>query len=55
VFISSHLLDEIEKTCDAAAVIDRGRIIAQAPMRELTGGASLEDRFLRLTSRVGDR
>ena len=55
VFISSHLLDEIEKTCHAAAVIDRGRIIAQAPMRELTGGASLEDRFLRLTSRVGDR
>jgi ABC-2 type transport system ATP-binding protein len=55
VFISSHLLDEIEKTCHAAAVIDRGRIIAQAPMSELTGGASLEDRFLRLTSRVGDR
>jgi ABC-2 type transport system ATP-binding protein len=55
VFISSHLLDEIEKTCHAAAVIDRGRIIAQAPMAELTRGASLEDRFLHLTSRVGDR
>ncbi|MGZ4175345.1 MAG: ABC transporter ATP-binding protein [Solirubrobacteraceae bacterium] len=35
VFLSSHLLDEVEKTCDAAAVIDRGRIIAQGPISEL--------------------
>jgi ABC-2 type transport system ATP-binding protein len=121
VFISSHLLGEIEKTCHAAAVIDRGRLIAQGPIGELVGDtrarydltcdnppaalallagnpavtevrqapngvrlilgdpgavsaitgtltsagitvsgfspvrASLEDRFLRLTSRVGDR
>jgi ABC-2 type transport system ATP-binding protein len=42
VFLSSHLLDEIEKTCSAAAVIDRGRLIAQGPIRELiTGGRSL--------------
>ena len=32
VFISSHLLDEVEKTCHAAAVIDRGRLIAQGPI-----------------------
>ncbi len=35
VFLSSHLLDEIEKTCHAAAVIDRGRVIAQGPIAEL--------------------
>jgi ABC-2 type transport system ATP-binding protein len=35
VFLSSHLLDEVEKTCDAAAVIDGGRIIAQGPISEL--------------------
>src|SRR5581483_685062 len=35
VFLSSHLLDEVEKTCDAAAVIDQGRIIAQGPISEL--------------------
>jgi ABC-2 type transport system ATP-binding protein len=35
VFLSSHLLDEVEKTCQAAAVIDRGRIIAQGPISEL--------------------
>ncbi|MBV9604415.1 MAG: ABC transporter ATP-binding protein [Solirubrobacterales bacterium] len=35
VFISSHLLDEVEKTCEAAAIIDRGRVIAQGPIGEL--------------------
>jgi ABC-2 type transport system ATP-binding protein len=35
VFLSSHLLDEVEKTCHAAAVIDRGRVIAQGPIGEL--------------------
>jgi ABC-2 type transport system ATP-binding protein len=35
VFLSSHLLDEVEKTCDAAAVIDRGRLIAQGPINTL--------------------
>jgi ABC-2 type transport system ATP-binding protein len=42
VFISSHLLDEIEKTCDVAAIIDRGRVIAQGPIEELVAGGSGE-------------
>jgi ABC-type multidrug transport system ATPase subunit len=40
VFISSHLLDEVEKTCDAAAIVDRGRIITQGPTAELAGGGA---------------
>jgi ABC-2 type transport system ATP-binding protein len=35
VFLSSHLLDEVEKTCHAAAVIDRGQLIAAGPISEL--------------------
>src|SRR5580692_911433 len=35
VFISSHLLDEVEKTCDVAAIIDGGRVIAQGSIAEL--------------------
>jgi len=35
VFLSSHLLDEVEKTCHGAAVIDRGRLIAQGPIDDL--------------------
>ena len=37
VFISSHMLDEVEKTCDVAAIIDGGRVIAQGSMQELIG------------------
>jgi len=42
VFVSSHLLDEVEKTCQAAAVIDRGRLIAQGPIDELIGNGRRE-------------
>jgi len=35
VFVSSHLLDEVEKTCDVAAIIDGGRVIAQGSIDEL--------------------
>jgi ABC-2 type transport system ATP-binding protein len=38
VFISSHLLDEVERTCDAAAIVDRGKIITQGTIADLAGG-----------------
>jgi ABC-2 type transport system ATP-binding protein len=37
VFLSSHLLDEVEKICDAAAIVDRGRVIAAGTITELRG------------------
>ncbi len=40
VVISSHLLDEVEKTCDAIAIVDRGRIVVQGSVEELTGEAA---------------
>jgi ABC-2 type transport system ATP-binding protein len=40
VFVSSHLLDEVEKTCDAAAIVDRGKVITQGPVAELAGGGA---------------
>jgi ABC-2 type transport system ATP-binding protein len=35
VFLSSHLLDEVEKTCDQVAIIDRGRVILQGAVEEI--------------------
>ena len=40
VFISSHLLDEVEKICDHAAIVDRGRIITQGAIAELAEGST---------------
>jgi ABC-2 type transport system ATP-binding protein len=35
VFLSSHLLDEVEKTCDQVAIVDEGRVIVQGPVGEI--------------------
>jgi ABC-2 type transport system ATP-binding protein len=53
VLLSSHLLDEVEKICDAAAIVDRGRVVLQGTIDEITAGSSLESRFLEITSRLG--
>jgi ABC-2 type transport system ATP-binding protein len=39
VFLSSHLLDEIEQVCTHAAVMTRGRLVTQGPVAELSAGA----------------
>jgi ABC-2 type transport system ATP-binding protein len=39
VMLSSHLLDEIERTCDTVAIVDHGRVIRQGSIDELTRGA----------------
>jgi ABC-2 type transport system ATP-binding protein len=41
VVLSSHLLDEVERTCDAVAIVDRGKVIRQGSISELLAGASL--------------
>jgi ABC-2 type transport system ATP-binding protein len=35
VFLSSHLLDEVEKTCDHVAIVDLGRIVLQGAVAEI--------------------
>ena len=37
VLLSSHLLDEVEKICDAVAIVDRGRVVVQGSIEELRG------------------
>ncbi|MGW1815244.1 ABC transporter ATP-binding protein [Streptomyces sp. NPDC002125] len=39
VFLSSHLLDEIEQVCTHAAVMARGRLLVQGPVAALAAGA----------------
>ncbi|MFE5089596.1 ATP-binding cassette domain-containing protein [Streptomyces sp. NPDC056638] len=39
VFLSSHLLDEIEQVCTHAAVMARGRLITQGAVADLAAGA----------------
>jgi ABC-type multidrug transport system ATPase subunit len=46
VFISSHLLDEVEKTCDAAAIVDRGKVVTQGAMADLAAGGEVRHELI---------
>jgi ABC-2 type transport system ATP-binding protein len=54
LFLTSHVLDVVERLCNEVAMIDQGRIVAQGTLEEirsrraLGGDARLEDVFLRL-------
>ena len=37
MLLSSHLLSEVERICDAVAIVDRGRIVAQGRIADLSG------------------
>jgi ABC-2 type transport system ATP-binding protein len=37
VLLSSHLLDEVQRICDAAAIVDQGHVVAQGSIADLTG------------------
>ena len=38
VFISSHLVHELERVCDWVGVMDRGRLVAELPMQSFKNG-----------------
>ncbi len=42
IVLSSHLLDEVEKTCDHVAIVDQGRIVVQGSIDELRGADGLQ-------------
>ena len=41
VLLSSHLLNEVEQTCDRVAIIRKGKLVVQGRVDELRGQASL--------------
>ena len=49
VFLTSHILDVVEKLCDHAGVISHGKLVAQGPLSELRAdAASLEEAVVAL-------
>jgi ABC-2 type transport system ATP-binding protein len=53
VFLTSHVLEVVERLCDRVAIINRGRIVVEGTMAELRqqsegGGSTLEDIFVNL-------
>jgi len=49
ILLNSHLLSEVEKLCDTAAIINHGRLIVKDAISAIAGhGDTLEDVFVRL-------
>jgi ABC-2 type transport system ATP-binding protein len=52
IFLTTHILEIVERLCDHIGVIHKGRLVAQGSLAELRGGAStgktLEELFLAL-------
>jgi sodium transport system ATP-binding protein len=51
IIYSSHIMSEVRRLCDEVAIMNRGKILRQAPLAELLAGANghdLEDIFFDL-------
>ena len=48
VFLTSHVLDIVEKMCTHVGIIAEGKLVEQTSLEELRQGSSLESRFLEI-------
>jgi ABC-2 type transport system ATP-binding protein len=49
IFLTSHVLEVVERLCDRVAIIHEGRLVAEGSMAELREGSeTLEDLFVRV-------
>jgi ABC-2 type transport system ATP-binding protein len=46
VFLTSHVLDIVERLCSHVGIIANGKLVEQTSLEELRQGSSLEQRFL---------
>ncbi len=61
IFLTSHVLEIVERLCSHVAIIHKGRLVAQGSLEELRGGAgeegsksSLEQIFLSILGQGGE-
>jgi ABC-2 type transport system ATP-binding protein len=58
IFLTSHVLEVVERLCDRVAIIDEGKLVVEGSVAELhSGSETLEDAFVRLVGagRMPDR
>jgi len=48
VFLTSHVLEIVERLCTHVGIISRGKLVCQESMAALRGTSSLEERFLQV-------
>ncbi|MBX7143758.1 MAG: ABC transporter ATP-binding protein [Oligoflexia bacterium] len=53
VILSTHILPEVQTVCTKVVIINRGRVVVESQIGELTKGRSLEQVFLECVSSEG--
>src|SRR5690242_18469075 len=49
IFLTSHVLEVVERLCERVAIINEGKVVAEGSMAELRAGSgTLEDTFVRV-------
>jgi ABC-2 type transport system ATP-binding protein len=49
IFLTSHVLEVVERLCDRVAIIHEGKIVTEGALKDLRGGSeTLEDVFVRV-------
>lgn len=54
VFFSTHILSDVERVCDTVAILDRGRVVAQAPIEDLKSRYGAQKVVVELTDGLDD-
>ena len=54
VFLTSHVLDVVEKLCSHVGIISYGKLVEQASLEDIRQGSSLEQRFLEKVGAVDE-
>jgi ABC-2 type transport system ATP-binding protein len=54
VFLTSHVLEIVEKLCTHVAIIVKGALVEQASLEEIRQGSTLENRFLEKAGADGE-
>ncbi|NQV12107.1 ABC transporter ATP-binding protein [Candidatus Uhrbacteria bacterium] len=49
ILLTSHYLEEVELLCDTVAIMNKGKIVFEAPMADVTKNGTLEKKYLELT------
>ncbi|NTW28073.1 MAG: ABC transporter ATP-binding protein [Coriobacteriia bacterium] len=53
VFFSTHILADVERVCDTVAILDRGRVVVQAPIDELKERYGEQKVVIEVTAEAG--
>jgi len=50
IFLTSHILEVVERLCTHVSIIDKGKLLWQGGLTEFSGGNRLDDAFLQMIS-----